>query len=384
MQLGDINSRMEAVRLIKEVLEKEPERASDRLVLAEIYDREGKWSNAKETMLELLSSDKHKRNPLVLIKFVEMLLRHDEANEAGPYMDQLVKLKYDKDPIFIAAKAYLLKEKGQTADAISLLKSQINRPLAPSSVPQLKQAGDQFVLLAKDSPDAEKYLAEAEAMYREFVEESPENLLVLARFLGEHRSLDAAYEVGAKALENKTPVEQVAQLGLGLLRNKPDQLNDKLLATEEGWLKQALDKQSDSIPLNLLMADFYDLKGNYDGAITTYRKIKDRSDLTGLSKVTVYNNLAFMLATHDKRGDEALPLIEAAIKEIGPASELLDTRGVVQLVRGKTREAIADLQSAVQSGPSGVKYFHLALRATWPPTIARLPRTISIVPKAPV
>jgi tetratricopeptide (TPR) repeat protein len=358
--LADPNAREAAIRLLKEVLEKEPERAGDRLLLADLYDRQGRWREAKDIMLDLVTS-KHKDNPLILLKYADMLLGHDETAEAVGYIERLETMKLEREPLFIGVKAHLLQQQHQPAQAIALIKSQISRPLAPSGVPVLRKAADQLVALAKDNTDAKPYLDAAEAMYREYVGEMPEETLVLARFLGQHRSLDAAFEACSQAVAQKVPVDQVAQVGLSLLRAKPAEVTDKLKALEADWLKQSLDKDPDGIGVNLLMADFQDLQGNYDEAVALYRKLKDREDLTGISEATVLNNLAFILAVRDNRGDEALPLIEKALKKVGPASELLDTRGMVQLSRGKIREALIDLENAIASAPNSIKYFHLAI-----------------------
>jgi tetratricopeptide (TPR) repeat protein len=361
-RLGDPTSREAAIDLLKSVLQEQPERALDRVLLAELYDRSGDWRTAKDLMLELTSTPKYREDPLVALKYADMLLRHGEVAEAIPLVDRIdEKDQFDRDPLFIAVKAHLLKEQRKADESIALIQSQIIRPLAPNGVPLLKQAGDQLVLLSKDSPDAEKYLAAAEQFYREYVREVPEQGLVLANFLGNYRSLDAAFEASAQALKEKAPIEQVARLGMSLLRAKSDQVNEKLINQEDAWLKQALTEQPDSIGLKLLLADLRDLQGNFDDAVKIYRELKDNPELAGIARVTVLNNLAFILAVRDKRGTEALPLIEEAITIIGPASELLDTRGMVRLSQGDTRGALIDLENSLASGPSPVKHFHLAL-----------------------
>ena len=57
---------------------------------------------------------------------------------------------------------------------------------------------------------------------------------------------------------------------------------------------------------------------------------------------------------------EAWPLIEEAIQIVGPVSELLDTRGMVQIARGNAPQAVQDMKRAVGTTPSAIKLYHLA------------------------
>ena len=65
-----------------------------------------------------------------------------------------------------------------------------------------------------------------------------------------------------------------------------------------------------------------------------------------MQTAVIANNLAYLLAQPDT-ASEAEKLIDAALVELGPNADVLDTRGVVLLAAGKTEEAIATLQDAV-------------------------------------
>lgn len=360
VSLGDPKSLDEAVKLLRQALAKEPERPQERLMLARLLEQDDKWREAKDIMLSLVSSERLRDDPNVMATYADMLLRHGEVNEASTYVRRLEELKFDKHPAFVAIKARQLRDQGKTDESISLLTSQIVRPLSPEGLNQLRELGDQLVSLSQGNKDSAKYLDAAEELLREYVAERPDAKIVLAGFMGQYRNLDAGFAVCQEALKEGAPRERIVQLSLGMLRGNPEQRSEKLNSQVEEWIKQGLEADDQSVDLLLLQADYYDLIDDHARAADVYRKLKDRTDLSVVRQVTVLNNLAFIIAIRDKKGDEALPMIDEAIKLIGPLPELLDTRGMVHLSRGNTAEAIADLQSSLAAGPDAVKYFHLA------------------------
>jgi len=72
------------------------------------------------------------------------------------------------------------------------------------------------------------------------------------------------------------------------------------------------------------------------------------------------NNLAWLRAIRDGKGQEALPLIEEAIKAQGPSAALLDTRAVIYMSLGQGPPAVQDLEEAILSAENSAHYFHLA------------------------
>jgi len=59
--------------------------------------------------------------------------------------------------------------------------------------------------------------------------------------------------------------------------------------------------------------------------------------------------------------EEATKLIDAAVAELGPTTDLLDSRSLVRLARGQTRQALEDATDAVLLQPSPRNLLHLAL-----------------------
>jgi tetratricopeptide (TPR) repeat protein len=360
-RLGDAGSRQMAINILRELLLNDPARVSDRFQLAKLLDRDGRWAECKDEMLTLLSMQKD--NAEVNLAYADMLLRHNEPENAVVLIAKLGET-HPRDPLFLAIKARLLSKQGKAAEAIALLRGQIVRPLPPNQVPLLKGVAGQLIELARGTPDADTYYSSAEELLREYVIEVPDDLLVLADFLGRRLDLEGAFVVLRQAVERKIPIEPITRLAMTLLNDHHTKATDAQYADAEKWLNQGLAADSSSVALLLQLAQYHDLRGNYDAAIKVYRELKDGQELDKIAKITVFNNLAFILAVKDKNAKEAEPLIDQAIEATGlpaPVSELLDTRGMVKLAKGDLDGALADLQDACDSAPSGIKLFHLAL-----------------------
>ena len=77
--------------------------------------------------------------------------------------------------------------------------------------------------------------------------------------------------------------------------------------------------------------------------------------------VAALNNLAWLLATYANKGDEALTLIEHALRIAGPLGSLLDTQACIYIALDRRDEAVKTIEKAVLEAPTANRYFHLAL-----------------------
>lgn len=337
-RLGDAASREAAIRSLQELLQREPNRANDRLLLAQLFERDNKWRESKEAMRELLGMRADNENVSQIITFVDMLRRNKWPRRPVGWTGS-ARLELQREPAFLAMEARLLQEQKKPSEAIELLRSQITRPVPPAELQLLKRVGDQLVELGRGTTDADIYNTAAEALYREYMTEVPQEGFALANFQGQYRDLASAFATLQTTLKDNGAVDRAARVGLSLLRNKPEQVNEKLLALEDEWLKQALAATPDSIELLLLVADLRDIQGNYSEAIATYRALLKRTDVTGTPRVAASITWPSFSPSRTSRGAKALPMIEEAIKAVGPVSELLDTRGVVQLAEARIARA---------------------------------------------
>jgi len=158
--------------------------------------------------------------------------------------------------------------------------------------------------------------------------------------------------------------ESTVRVAISVIRNRRDDVGDKYDSQVQGWLDRGLLENPDSIPLLMLQAEFNDVEKRYDDAAAVYSKLLTRSDVTGIIRAVVLNNLAFLVAiagNQDETGIDPLDLVQQAAQILGPTSDILDTRAVVYTAQGKYDAAIEDLNYAVTANPSASKYFHLAV-----------------------
>ena len=110
------------------------------------------------------------------------------------------------------------------------------------------------------------------------------------------------------------------------------------------------------IPLLMTLADVYRGRARYADAGDLYCEIIEKDN----DNTIALNNLAALLAQQGTKLDEALKLINQAIKIAGPQGQLLDSRASVYIALGETDKALADLTNALAEGESAEWVFHQA------------------------
>jgi tetratricopeptide (TPR) repeat protein len=98
------------------------------------------------------------------------------------------------------------------------------------------------------------------------------------------------------------------------------------------------------------------LEGNFVEAETLCRRVLEKIPDSAMA----CNDLAYLLATREKRCDEALALIDRAIAAVGPLGWLQDTRATVLRVAGNAELAAATMQELLLEAGTPVRRFHLA------------------------
>jgi tetratricopeptide (TPR) repeat protein len=94
----------------------------------------------------------------------------------------------------------------------------------------------------------------------------------------------------------------------------------------------------------LCLANLHDLRSRYQDAEAIYLQVIERDGRNAMA----LNNLAWLLALKDGKGDQALLLINRAIDIVGPIPEFLDTRALASLTLGRSDLALADLEESVR------------------------------------
>jgi uncharacterized protein (TIGR03790 family) len=107
-----------------------------------------------------------------------------------------------------------------------------------------------------------------------------------------------------------------------------------------------------------MLAQLYDAKGDLPKAIARYRLIVERSP----NDVIALNNLAYRVATFEKKPGDALPIAERAYTLSGGLPLVVDTLGWVHYLNGNVEQALRYLIDASRRAPSvGEIRWHLAI-----------------------
>lgn len=329
--------RRDSIRALEESFAKVPPNPDERFLLARLYDSDGNWAKARTQLLSLASVETP--SPLHLAYYVDVLMRRQEPREAAHWLTLLTKLE-PQSWRTTQARARLLVQQGDAAGAVKLLKA-YQGPEAGLVVAHLLEDLGQNVT--------------AEELYRQLLAaaDSPENLLALAGFLGRRGKAAEALDVCDRAADKAGP-DAIAAIGIGILRGTPGA--EKLSPRVEKRLLAALEKQPQSLPLQLILADLRDFQGRYAEAQELYRKVLK----TDPKNPVANNNLAMLLVHQPDKAGEAVALSQKAIEQAGPAPVLLDTRAQAYLAAGQHERAVGDLEEAVAVQPTAPRYFHLA------------------------
>lgn len=359
-RLRDSKSRAEAIKLLSDNVAQDPTRVRDYVGLARLFNINGDWTSAKGTMLSAVKLSP-KDGDLMLV-FAEMLLQHRELTDAAEQLDKYEKEVQQKAPSYTSLRAQMAAIQDQPEQAIALARSLIAPPLPPDQIPQLKSVAAMLEGFARLASNPEPYYAAAGDLYREYVKEVPDDALVLADFLGRHGGIDEALQICDDSLAKGTPGrELVIRSALTFARNRAKELTDPQSQRVRDWIEAGIKEKPDEPTFYVLLADLNDLLGRFDESQKLYASLVANKKLVGNLKATVLNNLAYLLAVKDHKGKEAMPYIEEAIALVGPVSELLDTRAMVQLSLGENKAAVEDMKRSVGDGPSPLKLFHLAI-----------------------
>jgi Tfp pilus assembly protein PilF len=158
------------------------------------------------------------------------------------------------------------------------------------------------------------------------------------------------------------PTPALLQIAMAAMRQNITPPTPEQIQRVEQWFDRALREDPDSWVLQLELSDLRDFQRRFDDTEKLYRGLLNRTDLPSGQRAVVLNNLSFLLAMQGRNRDEAIQLIDDAVRLFGPQSDMLDTRGVVYLSKGDIQQALADLTDAViATEPKPIQFVHLAM-----------------------
>jgi Tfp pilus assembly protein PilF len=278
---------------------------------------------------------------------VEKLLAHDEVTAARTWM-RLLKRQLPDSPATHALEARIALAQNDRETAVAAA-----RHLLPAAEAE-GLPRDQAVGMAKLLEDL-GFAKAADRIVAKLPDDSPDAILVKVGFLGRQKRPGEALELLEKHW-NDFSLQRVLQVGFDVVRNQ-DQPGVHAAVLGE-WLSKARREDPDSVMLAVMRAELHEIEGRPDEVEKVYREVLARKDVPPQLLAVVANNLAFHLA-QPATVSEARKFIEAAIEELGPQPDLLDTRGLIHLAAGDTTRALEDLREAVLE-PTATKLLHLA------------------------
>jgi tetratricopeptide (TPR) repeat protein len=217
---------------------------------------------------------------------------------------------------------------------------------------------------------AQKQPAMALQKVKEFAAKNPKSA-PLQQFLGNMLMASGDYPQARTALvaaKTADPQAVAAELSLVTLDMRESKLDDAA-----NRLKTILSRHAGNATARLWLGNVEAVKGNYDDAITHFRKVLESRPDDG----DAMNNLAYLLADRRKQYDEALKYAQRA-QELAPDDpKYADTVGWILYHKGVYSSAVQHLERAVsKSGGESPMTFHLAMAYAKAGNAARARKTL--------
>ncbi|MGD9632573.1 MAG: tetratricopeptide repeat protein [Pirellulales bacterium] len=358
---ADPISRDKAKRLFEAVKKDQPLSLRDDMVLGNLYFARQEWEQCKRHMRTAVAQNR--KSPDARALFANMILQRGSdkeiQDEAWRQISELKKIA-PNDARTVQLIVAFSGKTGKEQQARDYLLSLLPKVKDPAQLSDQQLAMMEFVAPMLVSVND---LDNAEKLYRAIVAKNPNKVLALADFLGTHRDVGQAFEL-LDSVYKPELTEPVSRTAIGIVRSRRDEIQDKYDDKVRGWLERGLLENPDSVPLQMLLAEFADTQKNYDEAAEIYKKLLARDDVKDITRAIVLNNLAFLVAladNADEAGVDPLKLIDEAIQILGPTADILDSRAVVYLAKGDYQKAIRDLDNSLTDNPTPAKYFHKAV-----------------------
>ncbi len=346
---GGVKNRTKARQILEQlVLNPQASEPGDRLLLARLYEAEDKLLAARDQYVALVGREDP--DPSHLSLFVDLLLRHEETDEAERWLRRLSELAPD-DLNTISLQTRLLKAQQRDAEIDSYVEA-----YAKKQWDQLTEQGERTQLclsIGNLYTGIEMHVA-AQKWYEKLAELAPQAYQPLARCLAAQDRMAAAIELcKQKALTDKSP--QAAIVLAAVLGSGEPRSEDYALA--EPLLREALKAHKSNVDLLFSVAYIRTVQQRNEDAVALYEQIRALQP----RHVPTLNNLAAVLSEMRGRQQEALKHANQAIDIAGPQPALLDTKAMVLLHSDPQQAVLLLLEATSLPDPDPRYYLHLAL-----------------------
>jgi exosortase len=298
----------------------------DRVLLASLYESDHRLMPAYEQFLAVSRRDDVP--PIDLVRYAEFLYRN--AGDQPQFADYA-------DPVL----ARLEQDPTNRVSAVRL------RLLAARKIPQESKRQAKIHEVVEDA--AKRFVGKEKntALRRETFSQL---LILLARedVAAEAVGLVTSRSAGSDGLETAIALADALT---------PLPPGSKLARETDGLLRTAIENNPRSADLAYSVANLRYVGGSRDEAIALYRKALELKPDHKLAM----NNLALALADRSEGVQESLAIIDRALAKFGSDSALLDTKGQILVLLGRTQEGLALLSEAASSQVNdAVLLLHLA------------------------
>ena len=334
-----------ALGILDTIASLQPLSTPQRTQKAQLLEKLGRWNESREELLSIASAPN--TPPAFQSLLIESLLRHQELGAARIWLNTLSERVPDAPAVSMLQAKLALAENDRAAAVAA------TRKLMPDDTPK-----PEFFLPLSNLLEELGFSAAADKVFTQYAAASTAGVIARAGFLGRAQRTDEALDL-LDASWDAIPLENLLRTAVAIFGSQSGSATLPQTERVRGWFEKARRLDPASPGLAMLFADFVGLTSSHEDAVAIYRELLARTDLSPRQTAVAANNLAFHLAD-PKTAAEAETLVAMAIAELGPHPDVLDTRGIVLLAAGKTRESIADLREAVLV-PSATKRLHLAM-----------------------
>ncbi len=366
LALGDAGRRKQAIEVLESMVTQNLASLEDRHLLARLEEAFGDWSKARDHYRDLIMRTNNIESLEVratyLTDFADKLIVHHKAggskdlDEAQEMIDKLKQLQPTNPMLPLSLEVFLDVARSHPEAAEDKIREQVKRNLNPLDQAQLARLA-QLARIAESIKQPEL----AREIYVQ-IASGPSPIVykgLLAQFLARRGKAKDAVNYCESLMKNDRDREAVLRISLDIFTPNtaltPEikgQLN-RVIA----WFEAAHKANPQHAFYRMSLGNLYERVGDDAKAEEQYRAIVNGDDRDGIAS----NNLAWLMALReDGKWNDALELINHAIKVRGPNPDFLDTRGVVFISGGQNARAIDDLKQAINVQPTASKYFHLA------------------------
>ena len=292
-----------------------------------------------------IADDVSQPNPGALVLAVESLAKLRRPDEAETYLKRLKQLE-PKSPQVPLAESWILFSQGKKPEALAALEAAYNES---ATLP----VGETIGLLAVGRSlwygDTETPLRLAKAL----VLRSPALAWCLARVHVVRKEYDLALAAAEAGLQAGSARESLRYAtAAASLRHDDAAFVAKVASLGES----ARIKAPKDYNVHVFLGTIRHLQARYEDELACYREALELNP----NNVQFLNNMAWTLSEGLNQPDEALNVIQEAIRREGEDPQYLDTRGVIEERLGQLPKAIADLEASAKGQRSATTFFHLS------------------------